>query len=56
MPKPRTGRAAPLTADEIRAMRANGDAFSLIFNRAFIRNRMGRDAVRTILFGEQRNA
>lgn len=55
MTKPSPTRAAPLTPNDMRQMLANGDPVSTIFNRAYVRNGMGREAVRAILFGEQRN-
>ena len=55
MKSPSPTRAAPLTADDMRQMLANGDPVSTIFNRAYVRNRLGREAVRAILFGGQGN-
>lgn len=43
----------PLTEDEMRAMRADGDAISTIMQRAHMRNGLSRDAVRQILFGKE---
>lgn len=56
MPKPRTGRAAPMTPADMRQMLADGDPVSTIIQRAYTRNRMGREAVRAILFGGSINA
>lgn len=51
MAKRRTGTAGPMTADEMRRMRDDGDPVSLIISRAKIRNNMDRATVRAILFG-----
>lgn len=42
----------PLTADEMRSMWHDGDAFAQIAEKARLRNGLSRAAVRALIFGE----
>ncbi len=50
--KPAFAKAPPLTADEMREMRRDGQSVAAIAEAARRRNGIGRADVRRILFGE----